>query len=197
MVISRLFWFLLWQGKNPEDVVRRYTEKIKVVPDEVRKTKKFGCPPADALCRSLMSLTTCESFTSNSRWSISVGLFQDCTICMERLVMSSGYEGVLQHKGIKPELVGKLGKCGHMYHLLCLVAMYNNGNKVGKGSWARRCYDVTAGSNYKPATSAVMGRADDRASVSAWTDGDLIVWSDLSNRYKRCIQPGLFAWKHT
>lgn len=58
-------------------------------------------------------------------------LFQDCTICMERLVMSSGYEGILQHKGIKPELVGKLGKCGHMYHLLCLVAMYNNGNKVG------------------------------------------------------------------
>lgn len=48
--------------------------------------------------------------------------------------MSSGYEGILQHKGLKPELVGKLGKCGHMYHLLCLVAMYNNGNKVGK-SW--------------------------------------------------------------
>ncbi|KAI4820305.1 hypothetical protein CesoFtcFv8_003843 [Champsocephalus esox] len=79
----------LRRGKNPEDVVRRYTEKIKVVPDE------------------------------------------DCTICMERLVMASGYEGILQHKGIKPELVGKLGKCGHMYHLLCLVAMYNNGNKDG------------------------------------------------------------------
>lgn len=51
--------------------------------------------------------------------------------------MSSGYEGILQHKGLKPELVGKLGKCGHMYHLLCLVAMYNNGNKVGK-SWRPR-----------------------------------------------------------
>lgn len=80
-------------------------------------------------------------------------LFQDCTICMERLVMSSGYEGVLQHKGIKPELVGKLGKCGHMYHLLCLVAMYNNGNKVGKSLRARRCYDVTLGSNSKLAMS--------------------------------------------
>ncbi|CAL8343242.1 unnamed protein product [Lota lota] len=79
----------LRRGKNPEDVVRRYTEKIKVVPDE------------------------------------------DCTICMERLVMSSGYEGALHQKGIKPELVGKLGKCGHMYHLLCLAAMYNNGNKDG------------------------------------------------------------------
>lgn len=72
---------------------------------------------------------------------------------MERLVMSSGYEGILQHKGIKPELVGKLGKCGHMYHLLCLVAMYNNGNKVGKSMRARRCYDVTLGSNYKRAMS--------------------------------------------
>ncbi|XP_025048911.1 E3 ubiquitin-protein ligase DTX1 isoform X2 [Alligator sinensis] len=76
-------------GKNPEDVVRRYIQKVKNPPDE------------------------------------------DCTICMERLVTSSGYEGVLSHKGVKPELVGKLGKCGHMYHLLCLVAMYNNGNKDG------------------------------------------------------------------
>ncbi|CAI5797680.1 E3 ubiquitin-protein ligase DTX1 [Podarcis lilfordi] len=76
-------------GKNPEDVVRRYIQKVKNPPDE------------------------------------------DCTICMERLVSSSGYEGILRHKGAKPELVGKLGKCGHLYHLLCLVAMYNNGNKDG------------------------------------------------------------------
>ncbi|RXN28652.1 E3 ubiquitin- ligase DTX1 isoform X2 [Labeo rohita] len=76
-------------GKNPEDVVRRYTEKIKTAPEE------------------------------------------DCTICMERLATASGYEGVLSYKGVKPELVGKLGKCSHMYHLLCLVAMYNNGNKDG------------------------------------------------------------------
>lgn len=27
------------KGKNPEDVVRRYTEKIKVLPDEVRKRR--------------------------------------------------------------------------------------------------------------------------------------------------------------
>ncbi|NWZ28626.1 DTX1 ligase, partial [Asarcornis scutulata] len=79
----------LRKSKNPEDVVRRYIQKVKTPPDE------------------------------------------DCTICMERLVTSSGYEGVLSHRGIKPELVGKLGKCGHMYHLLCLVAMYNNGNKDG------------------------------------------------------------------
>ncbi|KAM9098022.1 E3 ubiquitin-protein ligase DTX1 isoform X1 [Sarcophilus harrisii] len=77
----------LKKSKNPEDVVRRYMQKVKNPPDE------------------------------------------DCTICMERLVTASGYEGVLRHKGVRPELVGKLGKCGHMYHLLCLVAMYNNGNK--------------------------------------------------------------------
>ncbi|XP_025789423.1 E3 ubiquitin-protein ligase DTX1 [Puma concolor] len=76
-------------GKNPEDVVRRYMQKVKNPPDE------------------------------------------DCTICMERLVTASGYEGVLRHKGVRPELVGRLGRCGHMYHLLCLVAMYSNGNKDG------------------------------------------------------------------
>lgn len=53
--------------------------------------------------------------------------------------MSSGYEGV---KGIKPEVVGKLGKCGHMYHLLCLVAMYNNGNKVRRSIRASACYGI-------------------------------------------------------
>lgn len=51
---------------------------------------------------------------------------------MERLVTASGYEGVLRHKAVRPELVGRLGRCGHMYHLLCLVAMYSNGNKVGE-----------------------------------------------------------------
>ncbi|KFP03760.1 E3 ubiquitin-protein ligase DTX1, partial [Calypte anna] len=79
----------LKKNKTPEDVVRRYIQKVKNPPDE------------------------------------------DCTICMERLVTSSGYDGVLSHRGIKAELVGKLGKCGHMYHLLCLLAMYNNGNKDG------------------------------------------------------------------
>ncbi|XP_025898680.1 E3 ubiquitin-protein ligase DTX1 [Nothoprocta perdicaria] len=79
----------LKKSKNPEDVVRRYVQKVKNPPDE------------------------------------------DCTICMERLGSASGYEGVLSTKGTKAELVGKLGKCGHVYHVLCLVAMYSNGNKDG------------------------------------------------------------------
>lgn len=47
---------------------------------------------------------------------------------MERLSAPSGYKG--PQLAIKPDLVGKLVKCGHIFHLHCLVAMYNNGNKV-------------------------------------------------------------------
>lgn len=127
------------KGKNPEDVVRRYTEKIKVLPDEVRKKDAQKCAQTADFFKSFVptkraseSVINTQSCTVQWQMKRFGWLFQDCTICMERLVMSSGYEGILQHKGIKPELVGKLGKCGHMYHLLCLVAMYNNGNKVGK-----------------------------------------------------------------
>ena len=61
---------------------------------------------------------------------------QDCTICMERLSAPSGYKG--PQPAIKPDLVGKLVKCGHVFHLHCLVAMYNNGNKV-QGCSPRGC----------------------------------------------------------
>ncbi|XP_028917444.1 E3 ubiquitin-protein ligase DTX4 isoform X1 [Ornithorhynchus anatinus] len=54
---------------------------------------------------------------------------EDCTICMERLAAPSGYKG--PQPNVKPDLVGKLSRCGHIYHLHCLVAMYNNGNKDG------------------------------------------------------------------
>ncbi|EPY81844.1 hypothetical protein CB1_000701010 [Camelus ferus] len=98
----------LKKSKNPEDVVRRYTQKVKNPPDE------------------------------------------DCTICMERLVTASGYDGVLRHKVVRPELVGRLGRCGHMYHLLCLVAMYSNGNKVLRlliTAWERRLIFTIGTSN--------------------------------------------------
>ncbi|XP_036916355.1 E3 ubiquitin-protein ligase DTX4 isoform X1 [Sturnira hondurensis] len=54
---------------------------------------------------------------------------EDCTICMERLAAPSGYKG--PQPAVKPDLVGKLSRCGHIYHIYCLVAMYNNGNKDG------------------------------------------------------------------
>ncbi|XP_015974499.2 E3 ubiquitin-protein ligase DTX4 isoform X3 [Rousettus aegyptiacus] len=54
---------------------------------------------------------------------------EDCTICMERLTASSGYKN--PQPTVKPDLVGKLSRCGHSFHIYCLVAMYNNGNKDG------------------------------------------------------------------
>ena len=51
---------------------------------------------------------------------------------MERLTAPSGYKG--PQPTVKPDLVGKLSRCGHVYHVYCLVAMYNNGNKVGASS---------------------------------------------------------------
>lgn len=47
------------EGKNPEDVVRRYTEKIKVVPDEVRRTCRLtGFTPIPSFT---LSPFECES----------------------------------------------------------------------------------------------------------------------------------------
>lgn len=55
---------------------------------------------------------------------------QDCIICMEKLSMVSGYSDVTDSKTIGPVAVGRLSKCSHAFHLLCLLAMYCNGNKV-------------------------------------------------------------------
>ncbi|XP_078468067.1 E3 ubiquitin-protein ligase DTX1-like isoform X2 [Lampetra planeri] len=56
---------------------------------------------------------------------------EDCTICMERLAVPSGYEGMTGCTGVRADGLGQLGRCGHAFHLLCLVAMYSNGNKDG------------------------------------------------------------------
>ncbi|XP_058877844.1 E3 ubiquitin-protein ligase DTX4-like [Acipenser ruthenus] len=77
------------QGKTPEEVVKKYLQKVRNPPEE------------------------------------------DCTICMEKLASPSGYKNAPGQPLVKPDLVGKLTKCGHVYHLHCLVAMYNNGNKDG------------------------------------------------------------------
>ncbi|XP_051559379.1 E3 ubiquitin-protein ligase DTX4-like isoform X1 [Myxocyprinus asiaticus] len=56
---------------------------------------------------------------------------EDCTICMEALGRPSGYKGSGVVSVSRAESVGRLAQCGHLYHLQCLVAMYNNGNKDG------------------------------------------------------------------
>lgn len=50
---------------------------------------------------------------------------------MESLCGPSGYKGPGVGGISRAESVGRLSQCGHQYHLQCLVAMYNNGNKDG------------------------------------------------------------------
>lgn len=60
---------------------------------------------------------------------------QDCIICMDQLSSPSGYEttsAVDGGPGAVPDAVGKFIKCGHTLHMLCMLAMYNNGTKVCK-----------------------------------------------------------------
>lgn len=49
---------------------------------------------------------------------------------MEKLSLVSGYSDVTDSKTMGPLAVGCLVRCRHAFHLLCLLAMYSNGNKV-------------------------------------------------------------------
>uniref|UniRef100_A0A672NGL0 E3 ubiquitin-protein ligase n=1 Tax=Sinocyclocheilus grahami TaxID=75366 RepID=A0A672NGL0_SINGR len=77
------------KGRTPEEVVKRYLQKVRNSPEE------------------------------------------DCTICMEALGGPSAYKGPGVASVSRAASVGRLAQCGHLYHLQCLVAMYNNGNKDG------------------------------------------------------------------
>lgn len=84
VLLSLPLSFVPRQGKNPEDVVRRYTEKIKVLPDEVGKSgvntpqhthaspMPTVMPPFDVQTER----ESCGEHTvvwNGSRWSISLG----------------------------------------------------------------------------------------------------------------------------
>ncbi|XP_072738339.1 probable E3 ubiquitin-protein ligase DTX2 isoform X4 [Ciconia boyciana] len=56
---------------------------------------------------------------------------EDCIICMEKLSSPSGYGDACECSTIKPETVGRLTNCQHSFHMLCMLAMYSNGNKDG------------------------------------------------------------------
>lgn len=49
---------------------------------------------------------------------------------MEKLGVPSGYIDACNSKTIQPESVGRLSKCSHSFHILCMLAMYTSGNKV-------------------------------------------------------------------
>ncbi|XP_039190574.1 probable E3 ubiquitin-protein ligase DTX2 isoform X2 [Crotalus tigris] len=56
---------------------------------------------------------------------------EDCIICMEKLGAPSGYGDISESKMIQPGSVGRLTKCAHTFHVLCVLAMYTSGNKDG------------------------------------------------------------------
>ncbi|XP_027737929.1 probable E3 ubiquitin-protein ligase DTX2 isoform X4 [Empidonax traillii] len=56
---------------------------------------------------------------------------EDCIICMEKLSSPSGYSDMCESSTIRPEAVGRLTSCQHSFHMLCMLAMYSNGNKDG------------------------------------------------------------------
>uniref|UniRef100_A0A3B4B1C4 E3 ubiquitin-protein ligase n=1 Tax=Periophthalmus magnuspinnatus TaxID=409849 RepID=A0A3B4B1C4_9GOBI len=59
---------------------------------------------------------------------------EDCIICMDQLSNPSTYELPAKEDRcpvIEPDTVGKFIKCGHTLHMLCMLAMYNNGTKDG------------------------------------------------------------------
>ncbi|KAM7373996.1 hypothetical protein PAMP_006676 [Pampus punctatissimus] len=59
---------------------------------------------------------------------------EDCIICMDQLSNPSGYETPSTDEGgqsVLLDTVGKFIKCGHTLHMLCMLAMYNNGTKDG------------------------------------------------------------------
>ncbi|NWZ02382.1 DTX2 ligase, partial [Loxia curvirostra] len=56
---------------------------------------------------------------------------EDCMICMEKLSSPSGYSDSCHSSSIRPEAVGRLRNCQHSFHMLCMLAMYSNGNKDG------------------------------------------------------------------
>lgn len=49
---------------------------------------------------------------------------------MEKLGAPSGYSDTTESKMIQPGSVGRLIRCAHTFHLLCVLAMYTSGNKV-------------------------------------------------------------------
>ncbi|NXC43412.1 DTX2 ligase, partial [Penelope pileata] len=56
---------------------------------------------------------------------------EDCIICMEKLACPSGYSDACECSTISPGMVGRLTNCQHSFHMLCVLAMYSNGNKDG------------------------------------------------------------------
>lgn len=67
---------------------------------------------------------------------------------MDQLSSPSSYESPSAEdggQGILPSAVGKFVKCGHTLHMLCMLAMYNNGTKVPSNGACLDCSCVGGG----------------------------------------------------
>lgn len=107
--------------------MKRYLQKVRNPPEEVRSQKSH--PEKKKNCFPFVKgLGLGLPFPNPNP---PPDLLQDCTICMEALAGPSGYKGPGVGGISRAESVGRLVQCGHQYHLQCLVAMYNNGNKDG------------------------------------------------------------------
>lgn len=108
---------------RPEEVIQRYMEVVAAAPDEVTCLRGSSHTLSHTHSERLL-YCYCDALTSPP---------QDCIICMDQLSNPSGYETPSTEEGGQshlPDAVGKFVKCGHTLHMLCMLAMYNNGTKV-------------------------------------------------------------------
>ncbi|KAM5180934.1 putative E3 ubiquitin-protein ligase DTX2 isoform 2-T2 [Mantella aurantiaca] len=96
---------------------------IPSVPVQIQKSSSMN--------QAFAGVTDPEQVVKKYLETIEKPLEEDCIICMETLTTPSGYSETSESKSIKPASVGKLKKCGHIFHQLCMFEMYSNGNKDG------------------------------------------------------------------
>lgn len=128
---------------------------------------------------------------------------------MEKLSTASGYSDVTNSKTIGPQSVGRLSRCSHTFHLLCLLAMYSNGNKVqtvclsvglvgASRGWrvGRKCltftvpsYTVSLGLNWVTQGAVVQGL------LLAWcSDAHAVLGRGHAFLYAMCACPSLWPF---
>ncbi|XP_052313659.1 probable E3 ubiquitin-protein ligase DTX2 isoform X1 [Oncorhynchus keta] len=95
-------------GSKSRSSVRREKRQHRTVPSQ---------KPEDVIHRYMEEVASAQD--------------EDCIICMDRLSCPSDYDVASEGaQAIQPGAVGKF-KCGHTLHMLCMLAMYNNGTKDG------------------------------------------------------------------
>ncbi|XP_029431616.1 E3 ubiquitin-protein ligase DTX4 [Rhinatrema bivittatum] len=108
--------------------------KLILHPPPVSKSEIKPIPGISSTCRKISRKQTKkgrkpEEVLKKYLQKVQSPLQENCPLCMEHLSSPSGYKRL--HPAVKSDLVGRLSRCGHVYHLLCLITMYNTGKKDG------------------------------------------------------------------